>query len=250
MTSRRSADFRQVAIHRRAAGEPAEAELAQRKLTFSELLKRRHDVASARPAPAPARPSAPDAPSTSRTDCAEPEADGVEADESEEAPGDARDVPRRDAGEAPPQAFDPPPDETPGQALAGPGDDPDWAAKLMPSGLALDDMMFGLHAASHAARIGDDAPHPVALALARTISQFCNEPAVDDSEGWHVRMPLRADVLPETTLDLSISSYWLQLRFETTSVASRELVLTHRAALVTLLESNLNRRREIAISVD
>ena len=250
MTSRRSADFRQVAIHRRAEGEPAEAELAQRKLTFVDLLKRRRDVASAHPAPAPARPSAPDATSTSRSDRAEPEVDEVEADEPEEAPSDARGVPRRDADDAPPQAFGQPPDETPGGAFAVPGDDPDWAAKLMPSGLALDDMMFGLHVASHAARIGGDDPHPVALALARTISQFCNEPAVDDSEGWQVRMPLRADVLPETTLDLSISSYWLQLRFETTSVSSRELVLTHRAALVTLLESNLNRRREIAVSVD
>ena len=124
--------------------------------------------------------------------------------------------------------------------------EPEWADDLVPSPELLQPL---LHGSARVARTA--APtHPVVAAIAQTISRFCNERAVDDSEGWQVRMPLRPDVLPDTTLALSISSYWLQLRFETANSTSRDLLCAHRDALGAALEESLNRRREVAITVD
>lgn len=123
---------------------------------------------------------------------------------------------------------------------------PDWADDLVPSPELLQPLLHGSARVARAA-----APtHPVVAAIAQTIARFCNERAVDDSEGWQVRMPLRPDVLPDTTLALSISSYWLQLRFETTQSTSRDLLFAHRDALSVALEESLNRRREVAIAID
>ena len=96
-----------------------------------------------------------------------------------------------------------------------------------------------------------DAPaHPVVRYLGDTVAAFCNEPAVSDGEGWEVRMPLRQDVLPATTLQLVISAHWLQLRFEVHDVRSRDLICTHRDALALALERQLRRSREISITID
>jgi hypothetical protein len=124
--------------------------------------------------------------------------------------------------------------------------EPDWADELVPSPELLQPL---LHGAARVARVA--APtHPVVAAIAQTIARFCNESAVDDSEGWQVRMPLRPDVLPDTTLALSVSSYWLQLRFETSDSKARDLLFAHRDALAATLEESLNRRRDVAISID
>jgi len=124
--------------------------------------------------------------------------------------------------------------------------EPEWADELVPSPELLQPL---LHGAARVARVA--APtHPVVAAIAQTIARFCNESAVDDSEGWQVRMPLRPDVLPDTTLALSLSSYWLQLRFETTDSRARDLLFAHRDALAATLEESLNRRRDVAISID
>ena len=92
--------------------------------------------------------------------------------------------------------------------------------------------------------------HPVVSSIAHTVSRFCNERAVSESEGWQVRIPLREDVLAGTTLHLMLSPLWLQVRFETSEQRSRDLLLAHRESLASLLDAALSRRREIAISID
>lgn len=126
----------------------------------------------------------------------------------------------------------------------------DWVAALATTPAMLATLLQAPAAVNGVRRVGADDPHPLVAAIADTVARFCNEPAVDHSEGWNVRMPLRDDVLPSTTLDLSVSSCWLQLRFETSSAAARELLFLHRAALVDLLATALNRQRDIAISID
>jgi hypothetical protein len=86
--------------------------------------------------------------------------------------------------------------------------------------------------------------------LARTVSHFCNDRAVSDSEGWQVRIPLRPEVLPETTLSLSISPHWLSLRFDIGDADARGLVSRHSDELARMLETALVRTREISITFD
>ena len=124
--------------------------------------------------------------------------------------------------------------------------EPDWADELIPSPELLQPL---LHGTTRITRVAAP-PHPLVAAIAQTISRFCNERAVDDSEGWQVRMPLRPDVLADTTLTLSVSSCWLQLRFETADSKARDLLFAHRDALAATLEESLNRRRDVAISID
>ena len=92
--------------------------------------------------------------------------------------------------------------------------------------------------------------HPVVASIAHTVSRFCNERAVSESEGWQVRIPLREDMLAGTTLHLMLSPLWLQVRFETSEQRSRDLLLAHRESLASLLDAALSRRREIAVSID
>lgn len=113
--------------------------------------------------------------------------------------------------------------------------------------------LFEMSAPGAASCVDDELPpndESWSAVMAQTISQFCNEPSVDVSEGWQVRIPLRPQVLPSTTLLLSVSPCWLQLRFETTDSQSRGLLLGHQEALAQLLDGALKRRRDIAISVD
>ena len=86
--------------------------------------------------------------------------------------------------------------------------------------------------------------------MAETIAGFCNESAVSDSEGWHVRIVLREDVLPDTTLELSVSPHWLRVRFLTGHPRSRRLLSEHRDALAGLLASAQDKAREISIELD
>ena len=63
------------------------------------------------------------------------------------------------------------------------------------------------------------------------VAHFCNDRAVSDSEGWQVQIDLRPEVLPATSLSLSISPLWLCLRFAIRDDRSRHLIMTHRQAL-------------------
>lgn len=204
-------------VHRSTLPKQPAPPDALRAPSFTDLLRQRRPSSGARPFGERLRAEA--EPSTSHTPAEDELA--VSAEPEHAAP-----VAREPEGEQPTH--------------------PDWADDLVPSPDLLQPLLHGSARVARAA-----APtHPVVAAIAQTISRFCNDRAVDDSEGWQVRMPLRPDVLPDTTLALSVSSYWLQLRFETTDSKSRDLLFAHRDALATALEESLNRRREVAITID
>lgn len=140
----------------------------------------------------------------------------------------------------------PEPDEQPHEdELPEAGDD--LADELMPSSEAMETLLA--QAASPAGDKPGGAPAAI-RALASTIAGFCNESAVSDSEGWSVHIDLRPDVLPTTSLDLTVSGHWLQLRFQAGQPASRRLLCEHEAALREQLDAALARSREIAITIE
>lgn len=86
--------------------------------------------------------------------------------------------------------------------------------------------------------------------LASTVVDFCNDPAVQDGDGWSVRMSLNETVLPSTTLHLSLSRHWLLLRFECDDLGAKRAVSLHREALQVALEQAVSPRREVSIDID
>jgi hypothetical protein len=98
---------------------------------------------------------------------------------------------------------------------------------------------------------GQDRPGADRLgALARTIARFCNDAAASDGDRWEVTIPLRPDVLPETTLNLGVSPYSLSLRFSIGDPVSRDLVWRHKDELATMLGKSLHRQRDLSIDID
>jgi type III secretion control protein HpaP len=211
MTRPRQIDFRRLVVHRPDPTEPRPTDASREPSSFAALLRRR-PVAPPAPAEVPG--------------CTEPPASAVEAIDDDK--GHGQDGSSR---EPPPQEDD----------VAS-----EWAGALMPTSASLDLLL------AHAIPACDDAaPPPDLLAsVAQTIAGFCNERAVDDSEGWNVRMPLRPDLFEDTTLELAISSSWLQLRFVTADARSRRLISQHQDALHSLLARLLRRQREISIAID
>lgn len=223
-----------VEVHRPrsdASTRPAEA---APKLRFSDLLKSRR---------APTPPAEP----LRAAFASELETDNVEADvlAEESTTPDERDNP---APLPSPPALAQALIDTP---TPDPGMSEEWLESLIPKPEELEEMLAGGRRVARAQAVKAAAmAHPSVASIAQTISRFCNDPAVADSEGWQVSMPMRKDVLPETVLQLSVSPYWLQLRFETTDVSSRDLLFANRDSLNLLLEDSLNRRRDIAIVID
>lgn len=86
--------------------------------------------------------------------------------------------------------------------------------------------------------------------VALTIAGFCNDRAVNNGDLWQVQMALRADVVPDTTLHLSLSPHWLTLRFHTGDAAALDLLSRGREALLQILETTLARKRDIAITFE
>jgi type III secretion control protein HpaP len=105
-----------------------------------------------------------------------------------------------------------------------------------------------VHAA--AALSPDDTWLRVAEELAHTICGFCNDRAVSGAEGWQVQMDLRADLVADTTLHVTLSPHWLTLRFQARDARSHDLLFKGRDELARLLENTIAPRREIAISFD
>ena len=134
----------------------------------------------------------------------------------------------------------------PGAELHSAGD-ADWTDALSPTGASLDALLAEV--AAQGARRRREPPSAI-RSVADTIAGFCNERAVSDSEGWQVRIVLREDVLPATTLELGVSPHWLQVRFLTGDAAARRLLYEHRDALRTLLAAAQSKAREIAIELD
>lgn len=216
-------------------------------VSFQSLEVHRPAQPAARPAPAMARPTFAD---LLRLRRGAPPAVEAEADEPLALPPVA--APQQQGSDDAPTGGgddrDPPPASDP--AAARRDDSMDWVDALAPTPQMIATMLQAPGAVGGVRRVGAAEAHPLVASIAQTVARFCNEPAVDDSEGWSVRMPLREDVLPSTTLDLTVSSCWLQLRFETSSDTSRDLLFLHRAALSDLLATALNRQRDIAITID
>lgn len=88
--------------------------------------------------------------------------------------------------------------------------------------------------------------------VAREIAAFCANRAVTQSGNWEVRLPLDPNVLPDTTLYLTLSPLCLQLRFDAQDPSSRQLLLQHshllERELIRLLDAwGEPRQLEIAI---
>ena len=219
MTRPRSIPFQKAAVTSRPAEQrPPEA---APKLRFSDLLKAR-------------RPS-----NGAEAKGVDPALDDEHADE---------DIP---VAELPVEAKD----ESSSEPDRDPADDLDteWLDALVPTPESMGPLLeeSRVAAAARAKAVADAPPvSPVVGEIAKTVARFCNERQVDASEGWQVRMPLNRDVLPETVMQLAISPYWLQLRFETSDDGSRNLLFKHRDALTEMIGNSLNRRRDVAISID
>ena len=106
-------------------------------------------------------------------------------------------LPARDDGPAP-EALDVPPDDTGPDAPAASADD--WPQRMAAS---------------------------IATLCARA------DPAIVN---WTVTIPMDPAVLPDTTLQLSLSQHWLALRFSTQSPRSHHLVCQYRPRLLEQLE--------------
>jgi hypothetical protein len=206
-----------------------------RQIAFRQLVVHRPDPASTH-APAPTRAPATFAAVLRRRPAAAPAQ--AEASRSVESPAALEAASGDDSRGQGESSSEQPPHED--------AEVPEWASALMPTSASLDPLL-----ADAIPACGDAALPPDLLAsIAQTIAGFCNERAVDDSEGWNVRMPLRPDLLEDTTLELAISSYWLQLRFVSADARSRRLISQHQDALRGLLARTLKRQREISIAID
>ena len=80
----------------------------------------------------------------------------------------------------------------------------------------------------------------LACTLAQEIAAFCGDPAVGEAGNWEVQVPLDPALLPNTTLYLSLSPFKLSLRFDTSDVDARQLLLNHGSTLERELDALLN----------
>ncbi|MGF6768158.1 type III secretion control protein HpaP [Paraburkholderia sp. GAS199] len=88
--------------------------------------------------------------------------------------------------------------------------------------------------------------------LAREIGTFCGDPSIVEAGNWEVQLPLDQNLLPHTTLYLTLSRFSLQLRFDTTDVSARQLLLEHSALLERELDTLLRawgEARDIELTV-
>jgi len=215
MTRPRSVAFRSLVVHRPDQASPPARPAARAPSDFEALLRRR-------PAPAAApRPLV-----TEADDAHAPPARPTHQQPQQQQGGNSGDEDSRQGEDAEPA---------------------DWASALVPTAESLDSLLVD---AVPAVAPAADAPQGVLEAIAQTIATFCNERSVDDSDGWKVRIPLRPEILEETTLEVAISAYWLQLRFLTSDPRSRQLISEHQDALRELLTGLLNRQRDISITIE
>lgn len=96
----------------------------------------------------------------------------------------------------------------------------------------------------------DRRGHLITKYVAATVSNFCNDPAVQDGDGWTVRLALNEAILPSTTVHLSLSLHWLLLRFDCGEARSRQVIAQHRGTLQIALEEAIVPRREVSIDFD
>jgi type III secretion control protein HpaP len=71
----------------------------------------------------------------------------------------------------------------------------------------------------------------LAGSLVQDIAAFCGDHAVNQAGNWEAQVPLDPALLPNTTLYLSLSPFKLSLRFDTSDVDARQLLLNHGSTL-------------------
>jgi len=92
----------------------------------------------------------------------------------------------------------------------------------------------------------------LATSLASEVAAFCADPAIGSAGNWDVQMPLDQAILPDTTLYLSLSPFQLSLRFDTSSIETKTLLLHHSTMLEREIASLLkawNAPRDIELMV-
>jgi type III secretion control protein HpaP len=92
----------------------------------------------------------------------------------------------------------------------------------------------------------------LATSLANEVAAFCADPAVGRAGNWNAQIPLDPSILPDTTLYLSLSPFQLSLRFDTSSIETKSLLLHHSTMLEREIDSLLtawSAPREIEIMV-
>lgn len=92
----------------------------------------------------------------------------------------------------------------------------------------------------------------LATSLASEVAAFCADPAIGSAGNWDVQMPLDKTILPDTTLYLSLSPFRLSLRFDTSSIETKTLLLHHSTMLEREIDSLLkawNAPRDIELMV-
>jgi hypothetical protein len=159
-------------------------------------------------------------------------------------PIDALEVPLQDRAD----------DEVDDDETAGLEREPAWPPEPVVAPAAPDlapaELAAGSAAHTTQAQAVQLAAPPQVTRLADTVAHFCNDRAVTAGDSWQVQIELRPDLLPASTLVLSLSPHWLCLRFDIRDDGARHLVFTHRQALAEQLEGALVRRREISITFD
>ena len=112
-------------------------------------------------------------------------------------------------------------------------------ATILPAPLPQDEEPAPETVEGHAPGDGPDAPTVAAddwpERMASTIASLCAraDPAIVN---WTDTIPMDPAVLPETTLQLSLSQHWLALRFSTQSPHAHHLVCRYRPRLLEQLE--------------
>jgi hypothetical protein len=86
--------------------------------------------------------------------------------------------------------------------------------------------------------------------IATSVVRFCNESTEQASEGLQVSIALREDVMPGTTLNLTLSRHWLLLRFDCVNLQSRQLLSKHQQLLEASIDRALVPRREVSITME
>ena len=214
--------YRTLKVHGPAPVADSGAERGAQRPGFSELMRRRPTAATGLAAPV----------GLLRVDSACRDAEVVRADTEVDVETDTRQDPGRAGANA-----------SPGETVEA-----YLAREIAARGGSPESLGTGPLGGAAAPQLDAALGDRMVAYLAATVTRFCNDPAVRDGDGWQIRIELREDVLPGTTLHLSLSLQWLQLRFETIDERSRNLLLRHRDTLETTLDKALVPGRDISIT--
>jgi len=103
-------------------------------------------------------------------------------------------------------------------------------------------LSFTGNAARTASTPSKAAPQDLVESLTQKVSEFCNAASGAAQKDWMMTIRLDPKMIADTTLHLSISGLSLSLRFQSPNSGSRALLCGNSDALVTRLETRVNRK--------